>query len=90
MYRADVAVACTSAVSTATVNLTIKYTDPSGTSQTFTGGTPAACTTLGSSSVLSFSLSFRAENATAIQYSVTTANTPAYQASVAVFQESAN
>lgn len=90
LYRVDVSADCTTSTSLATVSVTITYTDPSGTVQTSSIGSAAVCTTLGSASIMNFTTPFAAKNATNIQYNVTTANTPSYQARVAIFQESTN
>ena len=90
LYRVDVSVDCTASASVATANIVITYTDPSNTSQTSTAGTAAVCTTLGSASVIQFNVIFAAKNATAIQYNATVANTPSYQARVAIYQEGTN
>jgi hypothetical protein len=89
LYRISASVNCTSATAAATAILTLKYTDPSSTLQTLTVPT-ATCTTLGALS-LSFMLqSIVALNATNIQYSVATVNSPNYQARIAVYQEGVN
>jgi hypothetical protein len=92
LMKADVSVVCTSAVASATVTLTITYTDPSNTVQTATTGT-ATCTTLGASSKASLAAPdnlFTAKGGTNVQYNVTVANAPQYQARVAIYQESTN
>jgi hypothetical protein len=90
MYRVEISVACSGAVSTATATITVAYTDPSSTAQTVAPATPAACTTLGTSSIASISQVISAKVATAITYAATTANSPNYQARVAVYQETLN
>ena len=88
-FEAHVSIACTSVVSTATVSVTISYTDVSGTAQTSTSGT-ATCTTLGASSVAAVVLPFRMYGNSSVKYNVNVANTPQYQASVMVYQETDN
>jgi len=89
LYRINAAVACTGTVSTATAILVIKYTDPSSTVQTITLAT-ATCTTLGSASVASMVQEVTISGGTNVQYSVTAALSPNYQARVAVYQEGIN
>ena len=57
--------------------------------ETIVSGT-AACTTLGTASQVAVSQPFMAKNGTAIQYTLTNANVPLYQARVAIYQESTN
>jgi hypothetical protein len=91
MYAVDISVACVSSASAATATITIGYTDPSGTTHTIAPAAAATCTTLGSASIASVNHQvFRAESGTAITYAATTANTPTYQASVTLYQETAN
>lgn len=91
MYAVDISVACVSSTSAATATITIGYTDPSGTTHTIAPAAAATCTTLGSASIASVNHQvFRAESGTAITYAATTANTPTYQASVTLYQETAN
>lgn len=80
---------CKTAVSTATVGLTVSYTDPSNTAQTITAAT-SACSTLGASSFTVVASPMRAKNATAITYSTTVANSPNYDVSLFVYQTSSN
>jgi hypothetical protein len=89
LYRINAAVACTGTTSTATAILIIKYTDPSSTVQTLTLAT-ATCTTLGSASVASMVQEVVISSGTNVQYSVTSALSPNYQARVAVYQEGLN
>ncbi len=89
LYRISGGVSCTSSTATATAILAIKYTDPSNTVQTLTLGT-ATCTTLGVASVSNINQVALIITGTNVQYSVTTANSPNYQARVAVFQEGQN
>lgn len=91
LYRVDAAGFCTSTSAAATAIITIAYTgaDGSSTAQTLVAGT-ATCTTLGAGSVGSLNTSFTAKAATAINYYVTIASTPSYQARIALFQESTN
>ena len=90
-YAIDITVNCVSSTSTATATITVAYTDPSNTAQTITPGLAAACTTLGAASVVSVNHQvIRAKSGTAITYAATTANTPTYQASVTVTQETSN
>jgi hypothetical protein len=90
MYRVEISVACTSAVSTGTATITISYTDPSSTVQTIAPTSAAACTTLGTASIANVSQVISAKVATAITYAATTTNSPNYQARVAVYQETSN
>jgi hypothetical protein len=85
MYRASASIECTSTSAAATVLVSIIYTDTSNTVQTIASST-AVCTTLGSASNNSLNLSFRAKNATNIQYSTTIVNTPTYDVSVSLEQ----
>jgi hypothetical protein len=89
LYRINASVNCTSAVATATAILAIKYTDPSSTVQTVTLAT-ATCTTLGVAATANLIQSVAILNGTNIQYSVTVANAPNYQARIAVYQEGVN
>ena len=89
LYRVSAAGVCMTNNSS-TVNLTISYTDPSGTAQTITPATAASCVSLGSASVVNLVQAFPAENATAIQYNVTTTGSPVYQLRVIVQQVSVN
>jgi hypothetical protein len=90
LYRADISIDCTASTSLATVNITIGYTDPSGTAQTITGGTAAVCTTLGTASILNIAQDFATQSGTAITYLTTTANTPSYQLRAVISRESTN
>jgi hypothetical protein len=90
LYKADASIACSTSTATATGTVTISYTDVSNTVQTIVSSA-ATCTTLGSASVAAFSTPFMAKASTAIQYSVTQANSPAgLRARVAIYQESTN
>lgn len=89
IYRINAAVACTGTVAAATAILAIKYTDVSSTVQTLTVAT-ATCTALGSASVASMVQEVVISTGTNVQYSVTIANAPTYQARVAVYQEGIN
>jgi hypothetical protein len=89
LYRINAAIACTGTVATATAILAIKYTDPSSTVQTLTLAT-ATCTTLGNLSVANLVQEALISSGTNVQYSVTIANAPTYQARVAVYQEGVN
>jgi hypothetical protein len=89
-YSIHGAVACHQSTTSATVVLTVKYTDPSSTAQTIPSGT-ANCTTLGPSSVAALDTVIRALPGTAISYYVTTINSPGgYEASVGALLESVN
>jgi hypothetical protein len=89
LYRIGASVACTSATATATAILILKYTDPSSTVQTITLAT-ATCTTLGAASISSVLQEIMVATGTNVQYSVTVANAPQYQARIAVYQEGVN
>lgn len=89
LYRINAAVACTGTVAAATAILVIKYTDPSATVQTITLAT-ATCTALGSASIASMIQEVIISGGTNVQYSVTIANAPTYQARIAVYQEGIN
>lgn len=89
LFRVHLSVQCTTSSASATVTPAILYTDTSNTAQTVTG-TAATCTTLGAASVTSQDVTFRAKNATNIQYQTTIANTPTYDVSVTVEQLSLN
>lgn len=89
LYRISAAVSCTASTATATAILILKYTDPSSTVQTVTLAT-ATCTTLGIASVSNLNQEAVILTGTNVQYSVTSANTPLYQARVAVYQEGMN
>lgn len=84
-FRVHLSVECTTTSAAATVTPAVLYTDTSGTVQTVTG-TAATCTSLGASSNTSQDVTFRAQNATNIQYQTTIANTPTYDISVTVEQ----
>lgn len=85
LYRAHVSVECTTTSAAATVTPSILYTDTAGTVQTVTG-TAATCTAANAAANTSQDVTFRAKNATNIQYQTTIANTPTYDISVAVEQ----
>jgi hypothetical protein len=89
LYRINAAVACTSSTATATAILIVKYTDPSSTVQTITLAT-ATCTTLGVASIANLIQEVVILAGTNVQYSVTVATSPSYQARVAVYQEGVN
>ena len=89
LFRVHLSVECTTTSAAATVTPSVIYTDTSGTVQTVTG-TNATCTALGAASNTSQDVTFRAKNATNIQYQTTIANTPTYDVSVAVEQLSLN
>jgi hypothetical protein len=89
LYRISASVTCTSAVAAGTAIMVIKYTDPSNTVQTVTLAT-ATCTTLGSASISSLSQAMNILTGTNIQYNITAANAPSYQARIAVYQEGVN
>jgi hypothetical protein len=89
LYRVNASVACTGTAAAATAILTIKYTDPSSTVQTITL-TTATCTALGSLSIAGLDQGIIISTGTNVQYSVTTVNSPAFQARVAVYQEGMN
>jgi len=89
LYRINAAVACTGTTAAATAILAIKYTDPSSTVQTLTLAT-ATCTALGSASVANLIQEALIITGTNVQYSVTVANAPNYQARIAVYQEGQN
>lgn len=89
IYRINASVACTSSTAAATAILAIKYTDLSSTVQTLTLST-ATCTTLGVASIAGTVTETSILTATNIQYSVTVANSPNYQARIAIYQEGAN
>lgn len=89
LFRAHLSVECTTTSAGATVTPSILYTDTSGTAQTITG-TAATCTALNAGSNTSQDVTFRAKNATTIQYQTVIANTPTYDVSVMVEQLSLN
>lgn len=89
LFSANAAVGCTTTSASATVLVTILYTDVSNTPQTPASST-ATCTTLGSASVASVNPTFMAKAGTVIQYSTTIANTPTYDVRVAINQLGAN
>lgn len=89
LFRVHLSVECTTTSASATVTPAVLYTDTSNTAQTVTG-TAATCTTLGAASNTSQDVTFRAKNATNIQYQTTISNTPTYDVSVAVEQLSLN
>lgn len=82
-------IACTGTVATATAALSVKYTDPSNTVQTL-APSAAVCTTLGAASVAMVNQVVRVKASTNIQYLVTVANSPTYEASVKISQEGTN
>lgn len=89
LFRVHISAECTTSSAAATVTPAVLYTDTSNTAQTVTG-TAATCTTLGAASNTSQDVTFRAKNATAIQYKIMIANTPTYDVSVIVEQLSLN
>lgn len=89
LYRINAAVSCTTTTATATAILIIKYTDAGSTVQTITLAT-ATCTALGAASVASMVQEVIISSGTNVQYSVTAANSPNYQARMAVYQEGIN
>lgn len=80
---------CTSATSSATIQLTISFTDPSGTNSTFNSGT-ATCTTLGNSSRGTLGITGNniiVTTTSDINYSVSVTNGPApYELSIQTYQ----
>jgi hypothetical protein len=89
LFRVHLSVQCTTTSAAATVTPSVLYTDTSGTVQTVTGSA-ATCTTLNASSVTSQDVTFRAKNATNIQYQTVIANTPTYDVTATVEQLSLN
>jgi hypothetical protein len=85
LFRVHISVECTTTSASATVTPAVLYTDTSNTAQTVTG-TAATCTALGAASNTSQDVTFRAKNATTIQYQTTIVNTPTYDVSVTVEQ----
>ena len=76
---------CTTSTSGAVETLTLTYTDTSSTVQTATA--QVTCTTLGSASIASINLPFRAKASTNIQYgTVHTTAQATYDVSVALYQ----
>jgi hypothetical protein len=80
LYEVTIEVECTAAVSSATVNATLNYTDINGHTQTVTPTSAATCTTLANSTDASrTSIGPKpvfAETSTPVTYFVTTTNTP--------------
>lgn len=76
-YDFTAALSCDSSNASATVTVTVGWTDPSSTAQSVTSST-ATCTTLGSSSYVQFRQAMNVKSGTAITYSTTIANTPTY------------
>ena len=89
LYRISAGVACTSTGAAATAILVVKYTDPSSTVQTITLSM-ATCTALGVGSIASLDQPSVILAGTNVQYSLTVANSPNYQARIAVYQEGMN
>jgi hypothetical protein len=89
LYRLSASIACTTSTATATAILAIKYNDPSNTVQTITLAT-ATCTTLGVASVANTLQTLNILTGTNVQYSVTTANSPQYQARISLVREGLN
>jgi hypothetical protein len=77
LWQVSANVTCDTAVSAATVTLSITYTDPSGTTQTITP-TAAACTTLGAASVASVTQSINVAATSNIQVAAAIAGSPVY------------
>jgi hypothetical protein len=89
-YVIRASVICTTATSTATVALTINYTDASNTAQSIAPAA-AACTTLGPNSHVDILTPIEVKNATNITYSTTVANSPGgYRVSAQVAQYTSN
>lgn len=88
-YFLSGSVFCTAVTATATVTLTISYTDISGTAQTFST-TASACSALGASSKNALglaSLNIQTQTGSAVNYSVTVANGPApYNLAIQAYQ----
>lgn len=84
-YEAEAEINCTTTTASAVETLTLTYTDTSSTVQTATA--QATCTTLGSASIASIKLPFRAKASTNIQYgTVHTTAQATYDVSVAIYQ----
>jgi hypothetical protein len=83
-YRITATLDCDSSSAAATVNATIRWTDPSNTAQSQSLGSAVVCTTLGSASVGNLITSFRAKANTNITYETSIVNTPTYDLSVAL------
>ncbi len=82
-YRVMAALSCDTSTSTATVSLTVNWTDPSGTAQSQTSSN-AACTTLGSASYQSMEFNLNAEASSAVKFYTTVANSPTYSLHLAL------
>jgi len=89
LFRVHLSVQCTTTSASATVTPSVLYTDTSGTVQTVTGSA-ATCTTLGAASIASQDVTFRAKNATNIQYQTVIVNTPTYDVTATVESLSLN
>ena len=83
-FSVDAALVCTTSSASATVNVTISWTDPSNTAQTTTLGSAVNCTTLGANSRGDLHRAFRAKASTNITYATSIANTPTYDLSAAL------
>lgn len=88
-YLVVVDLTCKTAVATATISVTINYTDASNTAQSI-APSAAACTALGASSFALINSPIRAKNGTTITYSTTAANSPNYDISAQVYERSVN
>ncbi len=88
-FKAEFAINCDTTSAAAAATVSIRWTDPSSTVQTF-NPTGIACTTLGSSSYASVPLTFNAKAATAIQYSTAIVNTPTYDLRGGIYQLTTN
>ena len=87
-YRVNVALNCTTAVSTATAIYTLKWTDTSSTVQTATG--TATCTTLGAASYTYFEEPLNVKTGTVISIAVAVANSPTYDLAASVIEVTSN
>lgn len=83
--KVTITLTCRTTVAAGTVVAGLTWTDPSSTAQNDTT-TVATCTTLGTSSFISYIRAFRVKNGTAVNATITVVNAPTYDASILVEQ----
>lgn len=76
-YDFTASLSCDSSGASATVTVTVAWTDPSSTSQSATSSA-ATCTTLGSSSYVQFRQAMNVKAGTAVTFSTAIVNSPTY------------
>lgn len=76
-YEFTASLSCDTATASATVNVTVAWTDPSSTAQTATSGN-VTCTTLGSGSYVQFRQAMNVKAGTAVAFSTSISGSPTY------------